>query len=116
TRLAELKLEAPVEEKATSTFIDRLNDFFKKEENVELECESEPMPETEEQLKRFFLDSIFQFQLNWASATLSQMSFLDRDYYNDLKLKYFLQRFPDTYLFMYHPVFKLKNAQVDADL
>lgn len=114
-RLAELKLEAPVEEK-TSSFIDRLNDFFKKEENVELECESEPMPETEEQLKRFFLDSIFQFQLNWASTTLSQMSFLDRDYYDDLKLKYFLQRFPDTYLFMYHPVFKLKNATVDADL
>ena len=115
TRLAELKLEARTEEK-TSSFIDRLNDFFKKEENVELEYESEPIPETEEQLKLFFLDSIFQFQLNWASTTLSQMSFLDRDYFDDLKLKYFLQRFPDTYLFMYHPVFKLKKATVEADL
>lgn len=115
-RVAELQLEAPASETTSSSFIDRLNDFFKKDQVIELEDTRDPMPATEEQLKHFFLDSIFKFQLNWASTTLSQMSFLDRDYYNDLKLKYFLQRFPDTYLFMYQPVFKLKNATVDADL
>lgn len=35
-------------------------------------------------------------------------------YYDDL-LKYFLQRFPDTFLVLYQPLFQLKNAPVELD-
>jgi len=115
-RQEELKLESTIEEKSSSSIFKRLNDLLKKDQTSEIDYEQDSIPETEEQLKRFFLDSIFKFQLNWASTTLTQMSFLDHNYHHDLRLKYFMQRFPDTYLFMYRPVFKLKNAAVDADI
>lgn len=109
-------LEIPEEENTQSSFLEKWKEFFNKREEIEVDYPERPLPQTEEQLKQFFLDSIYQFQLNWASTTLSEMSFLDRLYYDDLALKYFLQRFPDTYLFMYKPIFKLKKATVDADL
>lgn len=74
------------------------------------------IPKSEDQLKQYYLDSIYKFQLKWASSTISQMSFLDKMYQDDFTLRYFMQRFPDTYLFMYNPIFKLKKATVDADI
>ena len=115
-RMDMLELEETVEEKPDTSFLSRWRELFNKNEAAEVDFVEEPLPQTEAQLKHQFLDSIYHFQLNWASTTLSKMSFLNRVYQDDLTLKYLLQRFPDTYLFMYKPIFKLKNASVDSDL
>lgn len=74
------------------------------------------LPLTEIELKQKFLNKIFPFQLKWASSTISDLSFLDQKYEVDERLKYYVQRFPDTYLLMYEPIFKLKNAIVDGEI
>lgn len=71
---------------------------------------------TDKEKKQMFLDSLYPFQLKWASSTISQMSFLDGSFKQDEVLKYFLQRFPDTYLLFYHPVFTLKNVTMETDI
>lgn len=76
----------------------------------------QPVFLTEKEKRQQFLDSLFPFQLKWASSTDSQMSFLDNDYKTDKVLKYFLQRFPDTYLLFYQPVFSLKNTPMETDI
>ncbi|MBT2690512.1 NERD domain-containing protein [Bacillus sp. ISL-47] len=72
-------------------------------------------PETAENLKHQFLDQLYRFQMKWATSTLTEKSFPDKRYYYEEKLKYFLQRFPDTYLLMYHPIFLLKQAPVETE-
>lgn len=71
---------------------------------------------TEAELKQLFLDQMFKFQLKWASATLTEKSFIDSHYFREEKLKYLLQRFPDTFFVMYEPVFLLKKAPVELDI
>ncbi|SDN03267.1 hypothetical protein [Sediminibacillus halophilus] len=88
----------------------------KQEEIWSGEKEKPGLPHTKEDLKHQFLDRLVAFQLKWASSTVSQMSFLDRSFLQDQTLKYFLQRFPDTYLFMYEPVFTLKNSTMEGDI
>ena len=73
------------------------------------------IPSTELELKQYFLDGMFPFQLKWASRTIREMSFLDDIYKEDDTLKFFLQRFPDTFLLMYAPIFRLKKAPVEGD-
>ncbi|WP_052137828.1 hypothetical protein [Heyndrickxia ginsengihumi] len=73
-------------------------------------------PDTEEQLKQVFLDQLLKFQLRWASSTLQYMSDVPANMYFDEKLKYFLQRFPDTFLLMYKPVFTFKKASIEMDV
>lgn len=70
----------------------------------------------DEELKQEFLDSIFSFQLKWASSTIRERSFVDEQFYYDSNLKYFLQRFPDTYLVLYKPIFLLKQAPVEVEI
>lgn len=101
-----------------STFA-KWKSFIKKDRVMEEQSENrddDHLPKTEEQLKHYFLDKLFPFQLKWASSTVTEVSFIDKVYKNDPKLKYFLQRFPDTYLIMYYPVFSIKNAPVDGEL
>ncbi|WP_138420668.1 NERD domain-containing protein [Aquibacillus sediminis] len=74
------------------------------------------LPSTENALKHYFLDSLFSFQLKWASTTVGEMSFIDRQLYDDFKLKYFLTRFPDTCLLLYKPVFKVKNQPIEGEI
>ncbi|WP_067841531.1 NERD domain-containing protein [Amphibacillus sediminis] len=118
----QLSLEAPSDDQPKQErFYNKWRRLFNRQSAEEAyehqnQNENNHIPTTEAQLKQYFLDSLFPFQLNWASTTLSEMSFLDRDYQDDLTLKYFLQRFSDTFLFMYRPVFKLKNTTVDADI
>ncbi|WP_174729373.1 nuclease-related domain-containing protein [Mesobacillus harenae] len=69
-----------------------------------------------EKLKKYFLDQLLPFQLKWASSTLTEKSFLDRSYLNDERLKFLLQRLPDTFLILYKPIFLLKNASVETDV
>ncbi len=88
----------------------------KQEEAWPVENDKPGLPSTKEDLKHQFLDRLIAFQLKWASSTVSQMSFLDRTFLHDPILKFFLQRFPDTYLFMYEPVFTLKNSTMEGDV
>src|SRR5699024_8744433 len=82
----------------------------------DIKIKEEPYPKTENGLKQHFLNKLFPVQLKWASSTVTDVSFIDKHYYEDKVLKYFLQRFPDTYLVLYYPIFLIKNAPVDGDI
>lgn len=73
-------------------------------------------PETLDDLKLQFLGQLYRFQLKWASSTLSEKSFFHSKYFFEEHLKFFLQRFPDTCLVLYKPIFLLKKAPVEADV
>ncbi|PLR79116.1 hypothetical protein CU633_01730 [Bacillus sp. V3-13] len=72
-------------------------------------------PETVEDLKKHFLDQLFRFQMKWASTTILEKSDVEQKFYYDERLKFFLQRFPDTHLVLYRPVFLLKQAPVEVE-
>lgn len=71
--------------------------------------------QTIEGLKQHFLDQLLPFQLKWASSTLTEKSFIGKEFANDPTLKFLLQRFPDTFLILYKPIFLLKKAPVEAE-
>ncbi|MCU9595168.1 NERD domain-containing protein [Caldibacillus thermolactis] len=101
-------LEAKVETETTYTDDEHFNlgDF---------KISNGPFPRTIEELKRQFLEDLFRVQLIWASSTFSSQSFIDYSYYREKNLKYFIQRFPDTYLLLYQPIFLLKKAPVESE-
>ncbi|QOR66390.1 NERD domain-containing protein [Cytobacillus suaedae] len=66
-----------------------------------------------DEVKKQFLEYLFKRQINW--ATKSEI-FVDDAVYDDEILKYFLQRFPDTHLLLYKPVFLVKTAPVSVDI
>ncbi|WP_175990636.1 nuclease-related domain-containing protein [Bacillus sp. Marseille-Q1617] len=119
-------------EKEKSSVTRKFISFFKKKENdesgedaslmqkdddeIELEMGMHPDITSEEELKKHFLDSVFEFQLRWASSTISEKSYVDNSYCYDERLKYLLQRFPDNTLVLYYPVFKIKNAPVELEV
>ncbi|WP_368655220.1 NERD domain-containing protein [Ornithinibacillus sp. 4-3] len=72
--------------------------------------------QTEDKVKRYFLDKLFPIQMKWATSTVAEVSFLNREYYLDKKLRYLLQRFPDIYLVMYYPIFSIKKAIIDGPI
>lgn len=74
------------------------------------------LPESKNQLKKYFLNQLYPFQLKWATSTLTQVSYTDQKHYFDQQLKFFLQHFPDIYLVMYYPIFNIKKAPVDTDI
>ncbi|GAB4074945.1 hypothetical protein GCM10028778_24480 [Barrientosiimonas marina] len=78
--------------------------------------EDSRLPETKEDLKHYFLDKLFPLQLQWASSTVAEVSFTKQAYEADTWLKFFLQRFSDTYLVMYYPVFNIRQAPVDGEI
>src|SRR5699024_1015233 len=92
--------------------------ILKKSTNMEKEVSkgSVALPGTENELKHYFLRQLFPFQLKWATSTVTDISAMKESYQADQTLKYFLQRFPDTYLLMYYPIFSLKKAPIDADI
>ena len=71
--------------------------------------------ETIDELKQQFLNQFFEFQMKWAISTLMEKSFIDKHFYYDEHLKFFLQRFPDTYLVLYQPIFLLKKATIELE-
>ncbi|MGP4072943.1 NERD domain-containing protein [Piscibacillus sp. B03] len=110
--------EESMQEVESASLIKRLFKRKKQDELVE-EFEEEAtveLPTNEEELKHHFLDQVFSTQLVWASSTLQEVSYFDRKYERDPWLKYFLQRFPDTYLVFYQPNFKLKNATIEGEV
>ncbi|MEH6943464.1 NERD domain-containing protein [Bacillus sp. JJ722] len=73
------------------------------------------MPKNIDELKIAFLNHMFKFQMKWATSTVREKSLVDQDYYVDEKLKFLLQRFPDTFLVLYQPVFRLNKAPVELE-
>ncbi|MEQ6378577.1 NERD domain-containing protein [Bacillaceae bacterium S4-13-58] len=71
---------------------------------------------SEEEKKQYYLDALMPFQLKWASSTIREKSFLDYYYKSNPTLRYFLQRFPDTFLVMFQPIFLLKKAPVEGEI
>ncbi|PLT32424.1 NERD domain-containing protein [Bacillus sp. V5-8f] len=69
-----------------------------------------------DELKQIYLNQLFRFQMKWGSSTMYEKSFVDQSFFLDEKLRFFLQRFPDTFLLLYKPVFLLKNAPVEVDI
>lgn len=74
------------------------------------------MPKTEQELKQMFLDQLLDIQMKWATSTVSQVSVVDSRHYQDPLLRFLLQRFPDTYLIMYQPIFEVKRAAIETDI
>lgn len=74
------------------------------------------LPKSKDQLRKYFLNQLYPFQLKWATSTLTQVSYTERDYYFDQNLKFFLQHFPDIYLIMYYPIFNIKKAPIDVEI
>lgn len=70
---------------------------------------------TIDELKQQFLNQLFDFQMKWATSTLTEKSFVNKKFFFDENLKFFLQRFPDTYLVLYRPVFLLKKATIEVE-
>ena len=69
-----------------------------------------------DELKQSFLNQLLRIQLKWASSTMLEKSFMDQSYLFDERLRFFLQRLPDTVLVLYKPVFLLKNAPVEGEV
>lgn len=73
-------------------------------------------PASLDELKQNFLNQLLRFQMKWGSSTLHEKSFVDQSFFLDERLRFFLQRFPDTFLVLYKPIFLLKNAPVEVDV
>jgi hypothetical protein len=73
-------------------------------------------PASLDELKQNFLNQLLRFQMKWGSSTLREKSFVDQSFFLDERLRFFLQRFPDTFLVLYKPIFLLKNAPVEVEV
>lgn len=98
---------------------DFVEEYENEKENEESNLQFSPTfsfrPNSLDDLKHHFLEQLFTFQMKWASTTLTEKSFVDKSYYYEENLKYFLQRFPDTFLVLYNPIFLLKKAPVEVE-
>src|SRR5699024_1607250 len=66
--------------------------------------------------KQYFLNQLYPIQLKWATSTISHESFTKVSLRDKETLKYFLQRFPDIYFLMYHPLLNIKKALIDVEI
>ncbi|WP_208585829.1 NERD domain-containing protein [Gracilibacillus suaedae] len=118
----QLTLEVENEEELKESNFSKWRSFFKSRseaEDIDMEEDTDDidfLPASKEELKHYFLDTLIPFQLKWASTTINEMSFINRSYYQDFLLRYFLQRIPDTHLLMYFPIFQLKNGPMEGDI
>ncbi|MBY8913103.1 hypothetical protein KY305_10175 [Bacillus sp. YC2] len=71
------------------------------------------LPSHREELAPFFKNQLYEFQLKWASSTLSEMSELSYQVKRDGILRMLTQKLPDSYFVMYHPVFQIQQASVE---
>ncbi|MFD2630474.1 NERD domain-containing protein [Oceanobacillus kapialis] len=112
--------ETEMEVETSSSRVSKLKSFWKKDvPNTDEEQKEQPkeeLPGTEEELKHYFLDELFDFQIKWATSTVTERSIMNKKLLEDPLLKFFLQRFPDSYLLMYFPIFSIKKAPVDGEI
>jgi hypothetical protein len=97
--------------------LEQQDDFIKSiEDPLQFSPTFDYKPQSIDDLKRQFLDQLYRFQLKWASSTLTEKSDLHSKFFYEENLKFFMQRFPDTFLVLYQPVFLLKKAPVEAEV
>lgn len=75
---------------------------------------AQPLPETDEELKRYFLNGLLPIQLKWASSTVWDLSYIHRSFHKDDILRFFLHRIPDSYLLMYNPIVLMRQSEMEA--
>lgn len=120
-KLYKLWLDPPIEnrqepqEKGGLQRLFNWNGFLKKDESLPEEDQSFHQL-TEMELRSYFLNKLLPIQMKWATSTVSDVSVIDNKIYEDERLTYFLQRFPDIYLVMYYPLFQIKDAAFDAEI
>lgn len=85
-------------------------------EEVDLPTEWQLRHRSIEELKTNFLEELFEFQLNWASSTVSEISKVKKAYLQDEMLRFLLQELPDTFFVLYEPVLYARKAPVDCDI
>lgn len=73
-------------------------------------------PNSQDQLRKYYLDQLFHFQIKWASSTLMEKSRVAPKYMRDSLLRSFLQELPDSYLLFYEPIIKVQNAPIELDI
>lgn len=73
-------------------------------------------PQTIEELKKMYIDQLFQFQLKWASSTIREKSYVEPKYHRDSLLRAFTQRLPDSYFLFYYPIFQVKKAPIELGI
>ena len=102
--------------------VDHINDLtddeYVPDEETALHFEANFMyqPQSLHELKRLYLNQFFQFQMQWASSTLRDKSYIDPKFLRDTFLRAILQTLPDNYLILYYPIIKLKKAPVELDI
>ncbi|MED2944595.1 hypothetical protein P4284_00470 [Bacillus swezeyi] len=74
------------------------------------------IPADRKELASFFKEHLYQFQLKWASSTISDISSLSREIKNDKILQILAQQLPDSYFIMYHPVLQVNQAAVELSI
>lgn len=116
------KREAKQEEVEDIEKVDHTNDLsdgaYELEEESALQFEANIMyqPQSLNELKRLYLNQFFQFQMQWASSTLREKSYIDPKFLRDTFLREILQTLPDNYLILYYPIIKLKKAPLELDI
>lgn len=119
----------PIKQNKFASFIFSLKKKPELEEEHQVDKVTKPVEELDEwelpkligakspeEKKQLFLNAILPLQLKWASSTIRKMSYLQKNYKRESTLLYFLQRFPDTFLVMYKPIFLIKQAPVELEI
>ena len=100
------KLKTAVKRKISKEELVRIEDVKIDTQEDEFQMQLAIIPRTEEDLKVAFLNQLFDFQMKWATTTIRERSLVDPAYFKDERLKFFLQRFPDTFLVFLHREFR----------
>ncbi|MDA1477668.1 hypothetical protein [Bacillus changyiensis] len=74
------------------------------------------IPVDRKDLLSFFKEYIYEFQLKWASSTISDISKLSREIKNDKILQILAQQLPDSYFLMYRPVLQVNQATAELSI
>ncbi|MGE6628826.1 hypothetical protein [Bacillus sp. NPDC077027] len=71
------------------------------------------VPTDETRLVHFFKDHLYDFQLKWASSTISNISSVSHQIRYDEKLRMLARQLPDSYFVMYKPVLQIQQAEIE---
>ncbi|MCY8858848.1 hypothetical protein [Bacillus atrophaeus] len=74
------------------------------------------LPSDRSELASFFKNHLYDFQLKWASSTLSEMSNLSNKVKHNGILRELAQQLPDSYFIMYEPVLQIHQAAVELSI
>ncbi|WP_088032968.1 nuclease-related domain-containing protein [Evansella clarkii] len=117
--LPEMDISFEQETEERKTFGQRLKHLFLSKDDAD-EVEPAPPPgikyKDKQELRAAFMEDVFHFQLSWASSTISEKSEINRKYYYDHLLSFFVKELPDSYFIFYEPVLFLEKAPVDFDI